>query len=146
MKRMTRRPAEPPVATATVEIRIAADPAQLPTLRALAETVALLADFTLDEVSDVRLAVDEAASILVPDAVPGATLSCLFAVDAAGIGVRVWTVSRVARLPDQHDFGWHVLRTLTDSVAVEQDSYDQADAGYRTTVTFSRVRGSASVR
>src|SRR5690606_41997892 len=46
-------------------------------------------------------------------------------------------------LPDQHSFGWHVLRTLTDSVEVSQDSFDSALSGYPTTVSFRRVRGKA---
>jgi serine/threonine-protein kinase RsbW len=127
-----------------VEVRIAADLRQLPTLRALAETIALLSDFTLDEVSDVRLAVDEVASILVVDAAPGAVLCCLFAVDEAGMRVTMRTVSRREGVPDQRNFGWHVLRTLTDSLRTEQQPYDAAGEGYPTVVEFSRVRGSAS--
>lgn len=130
---------EPPV-----EVRIAADLRQLPTLRALAETIALLSDFTLDEVSDVRLAVDEVASLLVVDAVPGAVLRCEFAIEGVGMRVAMRTVLRHEGVPDQRNFGWHVLRTLTDSLHTEQGSYDAASAGYPTAVEFSRVRGSAS--
>jgi serine/threonine-protein kinase RsbW len=127
-----------------VEVRVVADLRQLPTLRALAETMALLSDFTLDEVSDVRLAVDEVASILVVDAAPGAVMSFEFTVDEVGMRVTVRTVSRREGVPDQRIFAWHVLRTLTDSLRAEQQPYDASGGGYPTVVEFSRVRGSSS--
>jgi serine/threonine-protein kinase RsbW len=129
-----------------VQVTVAADPSQLPMLRALAETVALLSDFTLDEVADVRLAVDESASILMLDAMAATVLTCELIGTFDGLDVRVHTVAGRERLPDQHGFGWHVLRTLTDSITAVQRPYDPECAGYPTAIEFSRTRGSSSAR
>ena len=42
-----------------VELRVRAEDGQLPVLRAVAEVIAVLTDFNLDHVSDIKLAVDE---------------------------------------------------------------------------------------
>jgi len=48
-----------------VEIRISARPALIPTVRAVASDLAGRADFDLDAISDLRMAVDEACTTLV---------------------------------------------------------------------------------
>ncbi len=48
-----------------VELRVAAEFEQLPVVRAVAETLAVLGDFTLDDVADIKLAVDEVCSELI---------------------------------------------------------------------------------
>lgn len=126
-----------------VEIRVAASVTQLPIVRGLAETLVLLSDFTLDEVADIRLAVDEVCSTLIAVAAPGSSLDCWFSIGERELLVRVTGLAKTEGLPDQHSFGWHVLRTLTDSVEVSQDSFDSALSGYPTTVSFRRVRGKA---
>jgi len=126
-----------------VEIRVAASVTQLPIVRGLAETLVLLSDFTLDEVADIRLAVDEVCSTLIAVAAPESNLDCWFSIGVSELLVRVTGLASTEGLPDQHSFGWHVLRTLTDSVEVIQDSHDPALSGYPTTVTFRRVRGKA---
>ncbi|NUS42668.1 MAG: anti-sigma factor [Mycobacteriaceae bacterium] len=133
-----------PVRTSRVDVSVAAELAQLPMLRALAETVALLTDFTLDEVSDVRLAVDEVASILMMEALPGAVLRCELTASDTGLLVRVSTTAAGVGLPDNNSFGWHVLRTLTDSVVATQHPYDAEASGYPTIIEFSRMRSSIS--
>ncbi|WP_019927003.1 anti-sigma factor [Nocardia sp. BMG111209] len=126
-----------------VEIGVAATVSQLPIVRGLAETLVLLSDFTLDEVADIRLAVDEACSTLIAVAAPDTSLQCRFTVGDKDLLVRVAGVAGAAGLPDQRSFGWHVLRTLTDEVTATQDPYDPAVSGYPTTVEFRRVRGKA---
>ncbi|WP_327145693.1 anti-sigma factor [Nocardia sp. NBC_01327] len=126
-----------------VEIGVAASVSQLPIVRGLAETLVLLSEFTLDEVADIRLAVDEAASTVIALAVPGTTLQCVFTVGDTDLVVRVSGVAKAEGLPDQRSFGWHVLRTLSDEVTAAQGEFDSAISGYPTTVEFRRVRGKA---
>ncbi|WP_228001360.1 ATP-binding protein [Nocardia australiensis] len=126
-----------------VEIRVAASVTQLPIVRGLAETLVLLSDFTLDEVADIRLAVDEVCSTLIAIAARGTSLHCRFTVGDTALLVRVSGIAETEGLPDQRSFGWHVLRTLTDEVQATQGSYDSAISGYPTTVEFRRVRGKA---
>ncbi|MEV6320304.1 ATP-binding protein [Nocardia sp. NPDC051787] len=126
-----------------VEIRVAASVTQLPIVRGLAETLVLLSDFTLDEVADVRLAVDEVCSTLIAVAAPETSLNCRFTVGDTELLVRVDGIAEKPGLPDQRSFGWHVLRTLTDAVEATQDQFDATVSGYPTTVEFRRVRGKA---
>ena len=101
-----------------VEVRVHADPALIPSVRAVAADLAARADFDLDAVSDLRMAVDEACSALVGLAAEGGQLRCGFTVLAE-------TVVVVARVPvpatttlRQDTFGWRILTTLTDSAEV----------------------------
>lgn len=129
-----------PPDTSPVEIKVAADLGQLPILRALAETVALLSDLTLEEVSDIRLAVDEVASSLIVGATPGSTVCCEFTIGRNTMRVRVSAVSAQESLPDQNGFGWHVLRTLTDSISAGHGPYDDTVSGYPTAIEFRKAR------
>ncbi len=135
--------AEQGLRSTPVEIGVAATVSQLPIVRGLAETLVLLNDFTLDEVADIRLAVDEACSTLIAVAAPGTTLQCRFTVGDKDLVVRISGVAATEGLPDQRSFGWHVLRTLTDEVDAAQGSYDPKVSGYPSSVEFRRVRGKA---
>ena len=55
-------------------------PSLIPTIRAVASDLAARADFDLDAISDLRMAVDEACATLVDVAAPTATLLCAFLV------------------------------------------------------------------
>ncbi|WP_024804601.1 anti-sigma factor [Nocardia sp. BMG51109] len=127
----------------TVGVRVPAELGQLTMLRALAETVALIGDFALDEVTDIRVALDEIATALIAEAAPGSSLECDFGFDDGAMTVRVTGLAAVEDALDEHGFGWHVLRTITESVAARTDSFDPERNGYPVTVEFSRVRGEA---
>ncbi|MFE1592227.1 ATP-binding protein [Nocardia sp. NPDC058705] len=140
---MTNFSAEQGPFGAPVEIRVAAQLTQLPIVRGLAETLVLLSDFTLDEVADVRLAVDEVCSTIIAIAGPDTLLTCEFLVGDNELQVRVDGVAGTQGMPDQRSFGWHVLRTLCDEVIADQRDFDATVSGYPTTVRFRRVRGKA---
>lgn len=115
---------------AAVEIRLTAGSEYLSTVRAVAADLALQQDMTLDEVDDLRLAVDEACSMLVPLALPGAELSCRFSLGTQAIGVRCSVPSRAGQRPPRDGFPWQVLVTLTDEVRCEVDSSDGTDVAW----------------
>ncbi|MFD1813666.1 ATP-binding protein [Rhodococcus gannanensis] len=127
-------PARPPV-----EVRVRADYGQLPVLRAVAETIAVLADLNLDHVSDVKLAVDEIGSALVKDAAVDAHIICRFHTDDAALEVRVAADTTTDRAPDEHGFGWHVVRTVADGLSVTHEPLPHGQ--FHTSVTFSKSRG-----
>ncbi|MBY6412096.1 ATP-binding protein [Rhodococcus sp. BP-252] len=110
---------------APVELRVIADAAQLPVVRAVAETLAVLSDFTLDDIADIKLVVDEVCSELIAGAVLGAELSCSFVVGDSGIRIATTSTVQTGKLPKQDSFGWHVLQTLTDSIALTVDDVDE---------------------
>jgi serine/threonine-protein kinase RsbW len=101
---------------AAIEIRLTAGSEYLSTVRAVAADLALQQDMTLDEVDDLRLAVDEACSMLVPLAVPGGELRCRFSLAQREIRVRCSVVAAGNERPPTDGFPWQVLVTLTDSV------------------------------
>ena len=101
---------------------------QLPVVRAVAETLALLGDFTLDDIADIKLVVDEVCSELIANAVPKADLTCSFVV--GDVGMRITTTSLVqdGRVPKSDSFGWHVLQTLTDSISLSASSVENGSS------------------
>ncbi|ALE74689.1 Serine-protein kinase RsbW [Pseudonocardia sp. Ae168_Ps1] len=124
---------------ATVEIRTAARAALIPTVRAVASDLAARADFDLDAISDLRMAVDEACATLVGLAAPGSSLRCTFDVHGERIDVsaRVHTGAD-AELPTD-SFGWRVLQTLADQVAVETGEED--GGGSALTIRLHKLAG-----
>ncbi|MFD0364861.1 ATP-binding protein [Nocardia sp. GCM10030253] len=139
---MGDRISEAAVGTATIGVRVPAEPEHLIMLRALAETVTLIADFAIDEVTDIRLALDEVATALIMDAVPDSSLDCEFRYADNQMFVHVAAVAAVPSSVGEGSFGWHIVRTLTDSVTVTQEPYDGAVSGYPTVVDFLWVRAS----
>ena len=99
-----------------------ADADQLPVVRAVAETLAVLGDFTLDDIADIKLAVDEVCSQLIAGAVPSAELTCSFVVGESGMQITTTSVVHEGRVPKSDSFGWHVLQTLTDSISLSASS------------------------
>ncbi|WP_406272631.1 ATP-binding protein [Nocardia sp. NBC_00881] len=143
---MSKSEGTPPATTrtGTISVQVPAESEQLAMLRALTETVTLMADFGIDEVTDIRLALDEVASALVLDAVEGSVIDCAFSFDDEAVQVRVASVAVSDSSPDESSFGWHIVATLTDSVATSQDAYDAAVGGYPTVVDFRWVRGGSN--
>lgn len=127
--------------TTTIGIRVPATLDQLVMLRALTETVSLIADFALDEVTDIRLALDEVATSLIMDSVPDTTLGCDFTYDERQMTVHVNAITTSESIRDQDSFGWHIVRTLTRSVRAAQQPYDVVTGGYPSDVEFTWSRG-----
>ena len=84
-----------------VEIRLPADGAYLSILRTATAGLAARLDFTLDEIEDLRIAVDEACAMLLPDAEPGSDLGCAFELSADAMTVTVTVATVNGRLPDR---------------------------------------------
>ena len=101
---------------ADVEVRIAAAPAHLSVVRAVAQDLAMRADFTLDAISDLKMAVDEACSELISRAVPDGDLVCRFTVEQEQIHFSAEAPTTSVVPPSRESFGWRVLTALTDAV------------------------------
>lgn len=101
-----------------VEVRISARPALIPTVRTVASDLAGRADFDLDSISDLRMAVDEACTTIVGLARRDSVLSAKFVLSPEKIEVIVSTPSPTADAEVRTDsFGWRVLQTLADEVS-----------------------------
>ena len=73
-------------------------------------------DFTLDEIEDLRIAVDEACGILLSQAAPGASLSCDFTLAEDSMTIAVSVRSQRAQPPSRDTFAWTVLSALAGTV------------------------------
>jgi serine/threonine-protein kinase RsbW len=124
-------------ATGTVELTVPADPSYVSMLRTVVASLAARRDFTLDEIDDLRIAVDEAGALLLPHAVPGSQLSAAFEGSDTSLQVEVAVTVPAGETgrPDRSSFAWLVLAALTDSVAL-------AESGQRLSLTLSKARGS----
>ena len=100
-----------------IELRIGAKLEQLPIIRSLAATVAIRADFDLDSIADLKLAVDEACSTLITRAIPGSALTCTFTLRDNEIRFVGMATSASHAEPRRDSFGWRVLTTLTDEAS-----------------------------
>lgn len=107
---------EKPAPGADVEVRIAAAPAHLSVIRAVAADLAMRADFTLDAISDLKMAVDEACSELISRSAPDGDLVCRFSVESEQIHFSAEAATSTVTPPSRESFGWRVLTALTDSV------------------------------
>jgi serine/threonine-protein kinase RsbW len=67
-----------------------AESAYLSVLRTTTAGLAARLDFTLDEIEDLRIAVDEACAMLLAQAIPGSSLECGFALEPELMTISVW--------------------------------------------------------
>jgi serine/threonine-protein kinase RsbW len=123
-------------ATDTVELIAPADPAYLSVLRTVIASLAAQRDFTLDEIDDLRIAVDEAGALLLPHAAPASKLSAVFGGSATGLRVEVAVtpLHGAPGQPDRSSFAWLVLTALTDSVVLDE-------SGQRLSLVLTKARG-----
>ena len=99
-----------------VNIRMPADGAYLSVLRTATAGLAARLDFTLDEIEDMRIAVDEACAMLLSQAIPGSDLVCDFTLGQDAMTVRVSVSCLAPRVPAGDTFAWTVLTALAGSV------------------------------
>jgi serine/threonine-protein kinase RsbW len=117
-----------------VELRLPAQSAYLSVLRTATAGLAARLDFTLDEIEDLRIAVDEACAMLLPDVVGDQPLVCRFVLEWDCLEVSVLATSRTGRTPARDSFAWTVLTALAGEV--------EASAGEGTvTLTLRKRRG-----
>jgi serine/threonine-protein kinase RsbW len=101
-----------------VLLTVPADGGYLGVLRTATAGLAARLHFALDEIEDLRIAVDEACAMLLAVAPRDAELECRFGVteDALTVEVTVPTTPG-ARLPAESSFAWKVLTALTTAAS-----------------------------
>lgn len=101
-----------------VELRVPADPAYLAVLRTACAGLAARLDLTLDEIEDLRIAVDEACSLLLAGPLPPSQQDSLVAVfDLADTALDIRVSGPARRLPERSSFAWAVLEALVGTVS-----------------------------
>ena len=105
-----------------VVLRLPAQGAYLSVVRTATASLASRLDFTIDDIDDLRIAVDEACAVLLTQAVAGADLQCAFDLtdEVIGVSVSVPTVDGV--VPSRDTFAWTVLTALAGEVDATVDA------------------------
>jgi serine/threonine-protein kinase RsbW len=122
-----------------VEVRVPASGAYVATLRLTAASLAARCDLTVDDIEDLRLAVDEACALLLPHAVPGTVMQARFELVSGCLAVTAVVESPDASdaSPDRSGFAWSVLSALASDVDVD------ASAG-QLSITVTKRRETAA--
>jgi serine/threonine-protein kinase RsbW len=102
-----------------VTVRMPADGAYLSVLRTATAGLAARLDFTLDDIEDMRIAVDEACAMLLSQAIPGSSLECSFALSPDDMTITVSVPCLNPRPPSGDTFAWTVLSALAGTVEAQ---------------------------
>jgi serine/threonine-protein kinase RsbW len=101
-----------------VEVRVPAVGSYVATLRITTASLAVRCDLTIDDIEDLRLAVDEACALLLPHASEGSTLDARFQLAAGRLEVATSVHTDDEAEPDRSGFAWTVLGALATAVEV----------------------------
>ena len=99
-----------------VAVCMPAEGAYLSVLRTATAGLAARLDFTLDEIEDLRIAVDEACAMLLSQAIPGTNLECAFDLGAEEMTITVSVTAAEPQIPARDTFAWTVLSALAGTV------------------------------
>lgn len=106
-----------------VSIDIPCDPRMVALVRSAATAVASTLEIGIDRLDDLRLAVDEACSLLMSVTPPTESVRSRMATNPT-----TFTLAARARtggtLPSRNGFAWTVLSALVDSVDLRADGHD----------------------
>ena len=110
----------PKNSTLSLELRTAANTVVIATIRTVAADLAARADFDLDSIDDLRMAVDDLCAMLVRIASQDAMLRCRFTARPERIEVAADVeVEEGTEPPPRRSFSWRVLECLADDVSAE---------------------------
>ena len=122
-----------------IRLSVPAEAGYLTVVRTAAAAVAGRLNATVDDIEDLRIAVNEACAVLLAHADDDADLACKFEIgDDGRLGFRVVVAASQGDVPEPGSFAWMVLESLTGEVSVGTDVED----GVRTAhVEFVRSVG-----
>jgi serine/threonine-protein kinase RsbW len=120
-----------------VRLRLPAIGAYLSVLRSATAGLAARLDFTLEEIEDLRIAVDEACAILLTNAALDVDLECEFELRPDEIRVSVTVPTVDGAQPPRDSFAWTVLAALAGSVE------SRVDGDRRVSIDLQKRRAAA---
>jgi serine/threonine-protein kinase RsbW len=129
---------EQPLVSGAVDVRVPAQVVFVATLRLVAASLAARCELTVDEIEDLRLAVDEACALLLPLATEQSSLDAHFDLEPGRLTVTaVVHTDRPDADFDRTGFAWTVLTALASDVIVDT-------APQRATITVVKRREAAA--
>lgn len=102
-----------------VELSVPATTSHVSLIRSATAAICAQADFTIDGLDDVQLAVDEACALLIDEAPPDAHLAVTWQVDGQQVGIDLTCPSASGRPVPTNTFAWTVLTALVDRVEAD---------------------------
>lgn len=119
-----------------ITVRIPAEAGHVPLLRTAVAGVAARQEFTLEEVDDLRMGVEEAAVLLLRRSA-GEPIELHLEVTADGLDIRLeTTIDGEEPAVDTASFSWTILSALVDEVATAREG-----AHARITLAKRRTQG-----
>ena len=106
-------PVQPP---SDVTLSFSATSENVALARTMAVAMAARAHLTIDQVEDIRLAIDEAVSQLITDCDELTKVHCDFTETSGSLLIRVAANTRSGQPPATDTFSWLVLAALVDAV------------------------------
>lgn len=106
---------------AVIDLRVPAERAYVPMLRTLTAGLAARCDLTLDQIEDLRIAVDEACALLLPHARLGDRLAATFTLVTGQLDFVASVPADDDVEPDRDGFAWTVLSALAEDVVVSSN-------------------------
>ena len=97
-------------------MRLPAVSAYLLVLRTVTSALAARMNFPIDEMEDLRIAVDEACVMLISPALPGADMEVEFVLGGDALEVAVTVPTLTGTQPATDTFSWMVLCALAEEV------------------------------
>ena len=104
-----------------VELRLPVDSAYVSVLRATTVSLAARLDFTIDDIEDLRIAVGEASSMVLPSAEEGSDLVCRYYMRPGEVTIMVQVTSNRPEIPEEDGFAWQVLSALTTETSTSYE-------------------------
>jgi serine/threonine-protein kinase RsbW len=120
-----------------VTVSLPAEGAYLSVLRMVTAGLAARLDFTIDEMEDLKIAVDEACAMLLSQAVPGGDIHVAFSLENGAqpaLFVEVTVATLDGLVPSRETFSWTVLTALAGEVDARTDTEG------RVTLSMRKVR------
>ena len=106
---------------AIIELAVPANPDYVGLIRSAAAHIAAHADFTIDAIDDLRLAVDEAFAVLIAHQPDAGRVAVSFHIHADSLNIEM-TGPTGSPEPDRNSFAWTVLSALVHEVKSQTSS------------------------
>ncbi|GAB85454.1 anti-sigma factor [Gordonia rubripertincta] len=121
-------------------LRVPAATDRLALVRALVETALYIDDWSLDDVIDAKVAVDEICSQMISAAAEESSLEIVLHLATNGVvgEVRGELVNDVEL--DESTFGWRIIQTVTDTHSIRYADAAPGDDTRRVAIGFSKFR------
>ncbi len=102
-----------------VRVEFPADTVNMAIARTVAAAIAARADLTLDQVEDVRLAMDEATAHVMKIARPNTPITCDLWIDGTTMHAAIGCTTATSPPPEPAPFAWTVLTALVNSAKLD---------------------------